>query len=215
MEALRRFVKRRQAGEHCELCSLALSDEHAHLVEIKNHRLMCCCDACAVLFDHEGGDYRRVPRDATRWFDLKLDDAQWSSLDVPVELVFFCHVTTAGRVVAQYPSPAGAMESLLNLDGWRAIVTANPVLASLQPDVEALLVNRTRQARDYYRVPIDQCYRLIGSIRKHWKSISPGPEVQTAIEQFFAELNGKTVQEVASAMSAAAEPRERGGSADE
>jgi hypothetical protein len=197
MEALRRFVKRRRAGEYCELCSLALSDEHAHLVELASHRLTCCCDACAVLFDHDGGGYRRVPRDVTRFLDLKLDDAQWSGLDVPVELVFFCHVTTAGRVMAQYPSPAGAMESLLNLDGWRAVVAANPVLENLQPDVEALLVNRTRQARGYYRVPIDQCYRLIGSIRKHWKSISPGPEVQTAIERFFAELDGKAMREVA------------------
>ena len=32
----------------------------------------------------------------------------------------------------------------------------------LEPDVEALLVNRARGAREYWLVPIDECYALVG-----------------------------------------------------
>ena len=46
-----------------------------------------------------------------------------------------------------YPSPMGATESLLGLDAWERLEAANPVLGELEPDVEALLVNRARGAR--------------------------------------------------------------------
>jgi hypothetical protein len=194
MQTLRRFVKRRLPGENCELCSLPISPDHAHLIQLEGHRLLCCCKPCAVLFDHQrGGVYRRVPRTFEHVTSFQLDDAQWNRLDVPVNLVFFCHYSRAARVVAQYPSPAGAMESQLNLDGWQAIVVANPLLETFEPDVEALLVNRMGHAREYYRVPIDECYRLIGEVRKHWSGISGGSEVPAAIEQFFKQLDGKTI----------------------
>ncbi len=43
---------------------------------------------------------------------------------------------------AYYPSPMGATESLLRLEAWKELEAANPVLATLEPDVEALLVDR-------------------------------------------------------------------------
>jgi hypothetical protein len=45
-------------------------------------------------------------------------------------------------VVDVYPSPAGATESLLPLESEQALADDNPVLRQLDPDVEALLVNR-------------------------------------------------------------------------
>ena len=45
------------------------------------------------------------------------------------------------RTVAFYPSPAGATESLLPLDAWERVLAANPALADVEPDVEALLVD--------------------------------------------------------------------------
>ena len=56
---------------------------------------------------------------------------------------------------------------------------ANPVLESLEPDVEALLVNRVGHAREasaaeYYIAPIDACYQLVGLIRVHWRGLSGG-----------------------------------------
>jgi len=56
---------------------------------------------------------------------------------------------------------------LLGLEAWSELAASNPVLNDLQPDVEALLVNRTRGAREYYRLPIDRCFSLAGLIRTH------------------------------------------------
>ena len=39
------------------------------------------------------------------------------------------------------------------------------MLATLEPDIEALLVNRARGARRHWIVPIDECYALVGLIR--------------------------------------------------
>ena len=64
--------------------------------------------------------------------------------------------------MAYYPGPAGATESLLPLDAWEALVSQNPPLQKLQPDVEALLVNRAGKARNYFIAPIDKCYELVG-----------------------------------------------------
>ena len=96
-------------------------------------------------------------------------------------------------MVALYPSPAGAVESLLPLDAWNEIVQQNAVLSHLQPDIEALLVNRIGHAHEwsraeYYIAPIDECYRLVGLIRGNWKGLSGGTEVWAEIGHFFSQL---------------------------
>jgi len=58
--------------------------------------------------------------------------------------------------------------------------------------VEALLVNRVRGTREHFLVPIDECYRLVGLIRMHWRGLSGGREVWEEIEQFFEELRGRS-----------------------
>ena len=187
--ALRNFVKPQPQAERCELCSLQLPPDHAHLVEIESRSLLCCCQACGILFSAGQNErFRRVPRRVERLTGFRLSDEQWNRLQLPVDLAFFCYHTRVGRVVAQYPSPAGAMESLLDLPAWEEIAAENPLLAQFEPDVEALLVNRREGARDYLRVPLDECYRLVGLVRLHWQGFSGGSEVQTAIQQFFAGL---------------------------
>jgi hypothetical protein len=62
-----------------------------------------------------------------------------------------------------------------------------PVLGTLEPDVEALLVNRVG-GQACFRVPIDECYRLVGLIRAHWRGLSGGLEVWGQVERFFAGL---------------------------
>jgi hypothetical protein len=84
---------------------------------------------------------------------------------------------------------AGTIESSLPLPSWAALVADNPVLAQLAPHVEALLVRRTAQAREHFIVSIDECYRLGGLIRMHWRGFGGGAEVWTAIDRFFAELD--------------------------
>jgi hypothetical protein len=90
--------------------------------------------------------------------------------------------------VAVYPSPAGATESALPLDAWEEFAADNPALGDLEPDVEALLVNRVGPARDYFRVGIDRCYKLAGIIRTHWRGFSGGTDVWTEIGRFFDNL---------------------------
>src|SRR5947207_1140081 len=59
----------------------------------------------------------------------------------------------------------------------------------VEPDVEALLVNRVGTARQYYVAPIDRCYALAGLMHLKWRGMSGGPDVWEAIAQFFAELD--------------------------
>jgi hypothetical protein len=192
LAALRRFVRPRAAGEQCELCAAPLAPEHAHLVELSRRQLICACDACAVLFSGSAaGKYRRVPRHVQWLRDFRMTDVQWEGLSLPINLAFFFHSTPAGRVVALYPSPAGAIESLLTLEAWQELAAENPVLHKVEPDVEALLVYRVGEAREYYRVGIDICYELVGLIRAHWHGISGGSEVWEQIERFFAGLKAK------------------------
>jgi len=186
---IRRFARPRPAHEQCELCSAELAEEHEHLLEPATRRILCACSPCAILFGHRGdAKFRRIPRAAESLTDFRLSDVQWEGFGLPVALAFFMHSTAAGRVVAVYPSPAGATESLLPLDTWEELVEENPTLRDLEPDVEALLVNRVGAARDYFRVGIDQCYRLAGLVRMHWRGFSGGDVVWAEIGRFFAEL---------------------------
>lgn len=131
---LRQFVRERAAVQRCELCGAELASEHQHLVEPAGRQLLCCCDACAILFSsQESSRYRRVPRRIRFLPDFHMADAQWDSLMIPISLAFFFQSIPAGRVVAFYPSPAGATESLLDLGAWEELVRDNPILAELEP----------------------------------------------------------------------------------
>jgi hypothetical protein len=189
LASLRRFATPRPVRERCELCAADLADEHEHLVEPTARRLLCACTPCAILFGHRSGaTYRRVPRRVEELAGLRLSDLQWEAFELPIGLAFFLHSTPAGRVVAVYPSPAGATESALPLDAWEEFVAENPPLRNLQPDVEAVLVNRTGPTRDHFRVGIDQCYRLAGIIRTHWRGFSGGTALWDEVGRFFDDL---------------------------
>jgi hypothetical protein len=190
---LRQFVRRKRNVERCELCSAEVAAEHQHLIEPSSRKLLCTCDACAILFSGMGTKYKRVPRRVLMLEDFHLSDGQWETLMVPISMAFFFRSTQAGRVVALYPSPAGATESLLPLETWNDIENENPVLKEMEPDVEALLVNRVGHARgaaapEYYVIPIDECYKLVGLIRANWKGFSGGTEVWHEIGRFFSGL---------------------------
>jgi hypothetical protein len=191
LSTLRRFVRRTSSSdaEFCELCSGAIGQGHQHLLELGKRNIICACDACALLFSSQAVPrYRRIPRDVRMLRDFVLDDQQWNSLLIPINLAYFFHNSSAGRVLAYYPSPAGATESLLDLEYWEAIAETNPVLKRMEPDVEALLANRIGTPFEYYIAPIDQCYRLVGLIRKSWRGLSGGAEVWKEIDTFFATL---------------------------
>jgi hypothetical protein len=197
--AQRAADERQAAQERCELCGEPIPAQHRHLLDLQSGDLMCACQACKILFDRKAagaGHYRLVPDRRLRIEDFRLDDESWAALEIPVDMAFFFHSTRAERVSAFYPSPAGPTESLLRFDAWKDIEEANPILRSLEPDVEALLVNRARGAREYFLVPIDDPYRLVALIRGRWRGLTGGQEVWEEIEGFFTGLSqsAKTVR---------------------
>ncbi|HZZ41937.1 MAG TPA: DUF5947 family protein [Tepidisphaeraceae bacterium] len=195
LAGLRRFARKSAPPvESCELCGLQLAPEHDHLIEPPTRKLLCSCQACAILFSGQDNlRYRRVPRRIQILPNFQLSDEQWESLHLPINLAFFYPSSTANRVIAVYPSPAGATESLLTLEAWADLVAANPILSQLQPDVEALLVNRVGPLREYTRVPIDECFKLVGIIRIHWRGLSGGTEVWKEIAKFSESLKQRSV----------------------
>ena len=190
--AKRSTVEREAALERCELCGAAIAPAHRHLLDLTKRELMCSCQACSVLFASpaaSAGHYRLVPDRRLRIDDLELSDLAWEELRLPVEMAFFFRSSAEGRMQAFYPSPMGPTESLLGLEAWAELERANPVLATLEHDVEALLVNRVRGARGHWIVPIDECYALVGLIRTRWRGFTGGSEVWEEIGRFFEELD--------------------------
>jgi hypothetical protein len=136
-----------------------------------------------------------------------LSDAQWDTLQVPVNVAFFFFNSDSDvqRMVCFYPSPAGATESLLSLDTWDEIMAANPAFRHVVPDVEALLIYRPDKRRgstasgdveskDFqcFLVPITACYELVGRVRLQWRGFDGGQEVWEEIEAFFEKLRNKS-----------------------
>jgi hypothetical protein len=204
---LRRFVDRPGAtlpfelsrptprGEGCEMCGEDITDEHSHVVNVDSRSLLCTCRPCYLLFTHEGagrGNYRAVPDRHLTDPDFQLSDVRWDELQVPVTMAFFFHNSVLGRVVAHYPSPAGATESLLDLAAWDSIVSDNPLAAALEPDVEALIVHRSKEDTQAYLVPIDRCYELVGRVRLHWTGFDGGAEARQDIADFFDDVRRRS-----------------------
>jgi Family of unknown function (DUF5947) len=196
---LRQFVhKPARNVERCDLCGVELAADHSHLIEVETRRLSCACQACTLLFCGQAGTrFKRIPRRVCSLADLHMSDADWECLMIPINMAFFFKSSLEGKVVAMYPSPAGATESLLPLEAWNSIVRANPGLDNMEPDVEAILINRIGYARglcapEYYLAPIDECYKLVGIIRNRWQGFSGGTEVWQEIAAFFAKLREKS-----------------------
>jgi hypothetical protein len=212
-DVLRQFARRRETrppAEQCELCSAEIAAHHRHLLQISNRELICVCHPCSILFGDPvagAGKYRLVPSRYLLLPDFQMTDEQWDSLMIPVNMVYIFNSTITNRVMAFYPSPAGAMESMLSLEGWDELVSSNPVLNELEPDVEALLINRVQNKggegnyREHYIVPIDSCYELVGLIRLKWKGLSGGEEVWKAIAEFFDGLRKRAIPVEGSSVS--------------
>ena len=186
------------AAEACDLCGQPLPAEHRHLLDLDSRQLICACRACSLLFDRDaagGGHYRLIGERRLELEDFELDDATWEALRIPVDMAFFFRHSGAERVMAFYPSPMGPTESLLELDAWSRIEAANPVLGDMEPDVEALLVNRARGSRQHWLVPLDDCYALVGLIRTGWKGLGGGTEVWLQIDGFFQRLSSRAIKE--------------------
>jgi len=221
LSSLRRFLVEpgdtAPAQEVCEMCATPVPTQHPHLVQVAERRMICACGPCGFLFNNPGaggGGYRRVPDRYLSDPGFRLTDAQWDALQIPVGMAFFLHNSAQGKVIACYPSPAGATESELALEAWTAGVGGGRLAAELEPDVEALLVRRdkaraggTSGSAECLLVPIDACYRLVGLVRLHWRGFDGGADAWREIDAFFDALRenalpAKTVQPSASTTTA-------------
>jgi hypothetical protein len=174
----------------CELCPIGIGEHHRHLLHLVERRIVCVCETCWSM--RSGDPEFRPPGGRTLWLeDFAMSQEIWSAFQIPIGLAFLLRSTVTGTVVALYPSPAGATESELELTAWDALCEANPVLERLEPDAEALIVDRTGARPRYAIVPIDQCYRLVGLIKSRWQGISGGRAVDEAIAGFFDALRAE------------------------
>lgn len=181
--------------ERCEFCATDLGARHGHVADVSDHRLLCVCRPCYLLFAPQGaggGRFRAVGEETRRVADLRLDETGWEALRVPVDLVFFLRQTGADRLLAFYPGPGGATESELDLRAWSDISAANPVLDRVAPDVEAVLLRRHDGGFSCFLVPVDVCYGLVGLVRTHWTGLGGGPEVWARIADYFADLERRS-----------------------
>jgi hypothetical protein len=196
---LRRLAQRapraaEPAQEQCELCGNPIPSEHRHVLDLSERNLLCACRACSLLFDRSaagGGHYRLVPQRRLRLDDFEMPDDLWERMRIPVDMAFFFDNSKEERVTAYYPSPMGPTESSLELGAWSELEALNPLLGTLEPDVEALLVNRARGSRRHWLVPIEDCYALVAVIRTTWKGFSGGREVWEALARFWEGLDIK------------------------
>lgn len=204
--ALQRFARGAHAArEKCDLCGEVVRVEHRHLLESSTGQIACACQACGLLFERPAasrGKYRLIPDRYLILQNFALTDAEWDNLHVPVGMCFL--VIRGGQAMAFYPSPMGATEAFVDSDTWSALAARNPILTTIDADVEALLVNRARGAREYYIVPIDTCFSLVGLIRLRWRGLSGGSDAWTEIGRFFETLRARSrtqVMEVAECQS--------------
>jgi hypothetical protein len=181
----------RPPQERCDICNAPIPDDHRHLLHLEERRIVCSCEPCWAL--HSGDAEYRPSGMRTIWLDQFDCDAElWGRFQIPIGLAFLMRSTVSDGIIAFYPSPAGATESELSLEAWDALVERNPALADLEPDAEALIVNRLSDTPQHVIAPIDQCYALVGLIKSRWEGISGGAALDHAVPEFFAALRSRT-----------------------
>ena len=93
-----------------------------------------------------------------------------------------------------YPSPAGAIESLLSLESWTAIAAEHPALQTMEPDVGVFWSTaweRQASISSFPSTSVIACgidpHALARAFRRS--------EVWKEIERFFADLKTRSVKE--------------------
>lgn len=174
------------------MCSASIPDDHRHLLDLHQRQIVCVCESCWAI--RSGDPDLRPVGQRTVWLDgFEMPDDVWADFRIPIGLAFFMYSSVTECVVAMYPSPAGATESELHFESWNRLAVLNPALERLEPDGEALIVNRMSEPPAYAIAPIDRCYMLVGLVKASWEGISGGSGVEQAVNRFFSELRVQAV----------------------
>jgi hypothetical protein len=178
---LRRFIEPpAPKREKCELCGAPIESSHSHIVDTGQRRLLCACRPCYLLFTQRGAAQGKLRSVSERYVRLNKVEAG----EIPVGVAFFIRDSETNRVKAFYPSPAGATESNVSSEAWEEMTAGNPELATLEADIEALLVSK----KESWIVPVDACYELTGRIKRTWRGFDGGQDAWREIDGFFASL---------------------------
>ncbi|MEV6825180.1 DUF5947 family protein [Amycolatopsis sp. NPDC051102] len=178
----RRFARQ----ERCELCGTPVAARHGHLVDTGRRGLLCACRACFLLCPAGKTRYRAVP-ERYLWDPRRpIARLDWRELGIPARFAFFVHCGT--RVTAFQPGPAGMVETTLPPGLWAELAAAHPLLATAEPDVEAIVFRGRACGTDCFLVPVDVCYRLAGAVRRYWTGGDGGPELHERVGELFAEI---------------------------
>ena len=205
MTGLRRYVRPAPAvaqrpapqepAPRCDLCATGLTERHGHVVSLDDRALRCVCRPCSLLFTPTGaggGRIRAVPDRYLTDPSHPIADDDWDLLQIPVLPVFVFVNSDLDRAVACYPSPAGATESLLDLDGWTSLQQRYPLLRTPAADVEAVYVTRGDAGLAAYLVPIDACFAMVGMLRSNWRGPHGGAEARRATAAFVQDLHERS-----------------------
>ncbi|EOD63724.1 hypothetical protein H480_35583 [Amycolatopsis vancoresmycina DSM 44592] len=175
--------------EECEFCGTPVAARHGHVVDTGRRGLLCSCRACFLLCTScSAGEarYRAVPERYLWDPRSPIARLDWHGLGIPARFAFFVHCGT--RVTAFRPGPAGAAEAALPPGLWTELAAAHPLLATAEPDVEAIVFRGGERGTDCFLVPVDVCYRLAGVVRRYWTGGEGGPEMHEHVGELFAEI---------------------------
>jgi hypothetical protein len=111
--SLRRMARPRAApappsaggDARCDLCGARMSEEHRHLLDVHERRIVCACEPCCAMRSGED-DLRPTGTRTLRLEGFELSDELWAQFQIPIGLAFFFVSDEAGGVAALYPSPA-------------------------------------------------------------------------------------------------------------
>lgn len=187
MKRLYQATRREAGAERCELCASPLAASHDHLFEPRARQVRCACRACTLLFPTSLlGNYRQVPR---RFDRLQLDLGRWlPKLGVPVGVATVI-VRDHGGAVAAFPGPAGLVECEVEGPLWEALRHEVPALATLVPEVEALVCS-TLPGGGAWITGIDVVFEMVAALRLSWRGLSGGSEAPAAVARVLANHAG-------------------------
>lgn len=183
MKRLYQATRRVAGSERCELCAAPLASEHDHMFEPRARQVRCACRACMLIIPtSQLGTYRPIPK---RFERLDMDLGRWlPKLGVPVGVATVIVRDHGGAVVA-FPGPAGLVECEVDAPLWDALKLDVPALASLEPEVEALVCS-TLSGGGAWIAGIDVVFEMVAALRQSWRGMTGGPEAPAAVARVIA-----------------------------
>ena len=172
----------------CDLCGTSMPEDHRHLLELEERRIVCVCESCWALRSGEaqycpparGSSCSTTSTCPTSCGRGCASRSAWPSS--------FARTTASWRSTRAPPArPSPSSE----LEAWDELVGRNGVVGDIERDSEALVVDKLNDGIQAAIVPTDEAYRMVGLVKANWQGISGGQGVPAAVAGFFDELRAR------------------------